>query len=424
MKKIFGLPYMGSKNETAENIVSMLPRGRRLLDLFGGGASITHAALVSGRFDQVVYNDIDPLIVDMLNRLKDEPLAPLRFVGRDEFNERYKVDPMVFFCWKYPGPAIGYLFSRGTEKLHELIFKLHEEREKGGLGEYRFQMALADPQSWGVDALEKAGIYNFTTNEVKHAEGLILRHMDKIRDLLNKSLKEHGQTAAYCVKLTNTTVSHFFQKSQQYVPNMDALKALEHCGAITVSAELLDAINEYKDAVKELRYMNDCCKTYRNDWADVIQLNKPKSRYRRLEAVADCLKQNADRIIISNREYNAVEVLPGDVIYLDPPYQNTSGYICGGLDYDALAEWIKAHSDNPVYISEMADAPWLVKAGFSKIWQKNYLDHLANNKKDKGEYKPRIEALWANEAGRAASPGEFGQPLLSGVDWYGDDAGI
>lgn len=418
MKKSFGLPYMGGKNATAENIVLMLPRGRRLLDLFGGGASITHAALVSGRFEQVIYNDLDPLIVDMLNRLKDEPLAPLRFVGRDEFKERCKVDPMVFFCWKYPAARPEYLFSPGSEKLHELVFKLHEEREKGGLGEYRFQMALANPQFWAVDALEKAGVYNFTTDEVKCSEGLILHYMDKIRELLNKSLKEHGQTVAYCVKLTNTTASHFFQKSQQHVPDMDELKALERGGAITVSAELLDAVNEYNDAVKELRYMKDCRQAYKADWADVVRLIHPRASYRRLEVFSDCLKRNADRITISNKEYNAVEVLPGDVIYLDPPYQNKAEYKSGGLDYGALLEWIRGHADNPVYISEMADAPWLVEAGFSKIWQKNYIDHLANNKKDKGEYKPRVEALWANEAGRAASPGEFGQPLLPGLDWF------
>lgn len=424
MKKTFGVPYMGGKNATAENIVSMLPRGRRLIDLFGGGASVTHAALVSGRFEQVVYNDIDPLIVDMLNRLMTEPIPPLRFVGHDEFKERCKVDPMVFFCWKFPSSDTSYLFSRGTEKLHELIFKLHEEREKGGLGEYRFQMAMADPQGWATDALKAEGIYNFTTDEVKHAEGLILSHMDKIRELLNKSLKEHGQTVAYCVKLTDTAASRWFQKNQQHVPNIDELKALERVGAITISDELLDEINEYKDAVKELRYMKDCRQAYKADWADVIRLIHPRARYRRLEVFSDCLKQNANRITINNGKYNTVEVLPDDVIYLDPPYQNKSEYTSECLDYNALLEWIKAHADNPVYISEMADAPWLIKAGFSKIWTKGYIANLANNKKDKVNYKPRIEALWANKAGRAASPGEFGQPMLSGVDWFGDDAGI
>lgn len=148
MKKTFGLPYMGSKNASAENIVSMLPRGKRLLDLFGGGASVTHSALVSGKFKHVVYNDIDPLMVDMLHRLKDEPLPPLRFVDRVEFKERYTVDPMVFFCWKFPSASSDYIFSRGTEKLHELIFKLHEERGSAG-GEYRLRIAMADPQKMG-----------------------------------------------------------------------------------------------------------------------------------------------------------------------------------------------------------------------------------------------------------------------------------
>ena len=418
MKKTFGLPYMGSKNATAENIVSMLPRGRRLLDLFGGGASVTHAALVSGRFEQALYNDIDPLMVDMIKRLMTDPLPPLSFVGRDEFKERYKVDPMVFFCWKFPGASHEYLFSPGTEKLHELIFKLHEEREKPGLGEYRFQMALADPQSWAADALESVGVYNFTTDEVKRSEGLILSHLDKIRELLNTSLKEHGQTVAYCVKLTNTAASHWFQENQQQVPTIDTLKALERGGAITISDELLDVVNEYNDAVNNLRYMRDCRQAYKADWADVIKLNKPRACYRRLEVFSDCLKRNADRITISNKEYNAVEVLPGDVIYLDPPYQNKAEYNKGGFDYGALLEWIKGHADNPIYISEMADAPWLVKAGFSKIWTKGYLTSLSKNN------NARLEALWCNEAGRAASPGEFGQPLLSGVDWYGDDAGI
>ena len=418
MKKSFGVPYMGGKNATAENIVSMFPHSRRLLDLFGGGASVTHAALVSGRFEQVVYNDIDPLMVDMIKRLMSQPLPPLRFVGRDEFKERYKVDPMVFFCWKFPSASMRYVFGPGKEKLHELIFKLHEEREKGGLGEYRFQMALADPQSWAADALEAEGIYNFTPDDIKRADAKILSHLDKIRELLNTSLKEHGKTVDYCISVTDKTATYYFQRSQQQVPTIDTLKTLERGGAIAISDELLDAVNEYNDAVKELRHMKDCRQAYKTDWADVIQLIHPRASYRRLEAFADCLKQNANRITISNKEYNAVEVLPGDVIYLDPPYQNKEGYKSGGLDYNALTDWIKGHADNPVYISEMADAPWLVEAGFSKIWQKNYIDCLANNKKDKENYKPRVEALWANEAGRAASPGEFGQPLLPGLEWF------
>lgn len=37
MKRAYGLPYVGSKNRYAEEILSVLPAGSRLVDLFAGG---------------------------------------------------------------------------------------------------------------------------------------------------------------------------------------------------------------------------------------------------------------------------------------------------------------------------------------------------------------------------------------------------
>lgn len=33
----YGMPYQGSKNAIAEDIIDFLPSGKRLVDLFGGG---------------------------------------------------------------------------------------------------------------------------------------------------------------------------------------------------------------------------------------------------------------------------------------------------------------------------------------------------------------------------------------------------
>ena len=33
----YGIPYMGSKDKIADDILSVLPRGKRFVDLFGGG---------------------------------------------------------------------------------------------------------------------------------------------------------------------------------------------------------------------------------------------------------------------------------------------------------------------------------------------------------------------------------------------------
>lgn len=43
----YGIPYQGSKNQIAENILKFLPGGKRLVDLFGGGGAISHCASLS-----------------------------------------------------------------------------------------------------------------------------------------------------------------------------------------------------------------------------------------------------------------------------------------------------------------------------------------------------------------------------------------
>ena len=58
----FGIPYMGSKSKLALDLIGAMPTGRRFVDLFGGGFAMSHCAYLSGRFEEVYYNDINPLV--------------------------------------------------------------------------------------------------------------------------------------------------------------------------------------------------------------------------------------------------------------------------------------------------------------------------------------------------------------------------
>lgn len=60
-RKTYGVPYSGSKNRLAEDIIDMLPAGDRLVDLFAGGCAITHCALMSGKWKKILNNDRYPL---------------------------------------------------------------------------------------------------------------------------------------------------------------------------------------------------------------------------------------------------------------------------------------------------------------------------------------------------------------------------
>lgn len=56
---MFGIPYQGSKNAIADKLVRCLPSADTFVDLFCGGCSMTHAAIMSGKFRNIVCNDAD-----------------------------------------------------------------------------------------------------------------------------------------------------------------------------------------------------------------------------------------------------------------------------------------------------------------------------------------------------------------------------
>jgi hypothetical protein len=56
-----GAPYQGSKGRIAKDIVDLLPKGERFVDLFSGGGAVTHAAMLSDKFNSFHMNDINPV---------------------------------------------------------------------------------------------------------------------------------------------------------------------------------------------------------------------------------------------------------------------------------------------------------------------------------------------------------------------------
>ena len=62
-----GLPYKGSKNTIAEDVVKCLPRGGKLLDACCGGGAFLMAAAMSLRWEKVVGNDLNPATIALLD---------------------------------------------------------------------------------------------------------------------------------------------------------------------------------------------------------------------------------------------------------------------------------------------------------------------------------------------------------------------
>ena len=79
----YGIPYSGSKQAIADDIIAVLPSGKRFIDLFGGGFAMSQCALMSGKYDKVVYSDCN------------EPLIRLL---RDVFAGQYNYTMFVCLC--------------------------------------------------------------------------------------------------------------------------------------------------------------------------------------------------------------------------------------------------------------------------------------------------------------------------------------
>ena len=129
MAQRYGLPYQGSKNAIAEWVVGHLPRAETLVDLFCGGCAVTHAALLSGKWERIIANDIHAdvpqLFVDAVKG-RYTPESRSEWISREDFFKQKDMDAYVRLCWSFGNDGRSYIYSRELEpfkmRLHELIF--------------------------------------------------------------------------------------------------------------------------------------------------------------------------------------------------------------------------------------------------------------------------------------------------------------
>ena len=112
-----GLPYHGSKRRIATRIVDLFPAAPILVDVFAGGCAVTHAALLSGKFDKVIANDLSdaPQLFYYCAKygVPEEP----RWVSREELFAKKDVDPLIRYCYSFGNDGKSYLYGRDIEPL-------------------------------------------------------------------------------------------------------------------------------------------------------------------------------------------------------------------------------------------------------------------------------------------------------------------
>lgn len=123
----YGLPYKGCKNKIAKEIVEFLPEAEHFYDLFAGGCAMTHAAMLSGKWQTFTINDIDDGIVTLfLDAVAGKYSTENRWISRETFELLKDSDPYIKYCWSFGNNGRDYMYSRQLEPfkklLHEMFF--------------------------------------------------------------------------------------------------------------------------------------------------------------------------------------------------------------------------------------------------------------------------------------------------------------
>ena len=118
----YGIPYVGSKNKIAEKIIDKLPPAKHFYDLFGGGGAMTHCALLSGKYEFVHYNELNPLVFKCFKMaLNGEFKNENRWISREDFNRLKDSDPYVACCFSFGNDFKTYAYGKNCELFKKAV---------------------------------------------------------------------------------------------------------------------------------------------------------------------------------------------------------------------------------------------------------------------------------------------------------------
>lgn len=119
MSGTWGIPYQGSKNSIAEDIIRRLPKGKRFVDLFGGGFAMSHCAYCSGKYESVLYNEynalLPPLIRDAIDGKYNYNVFKPAWIDRETFHKMKDYDGYIKYIWSFSNSGKEYMFGKDLE---------------------------------------------------------------------------------------------------------------------------------------------------------------------------------------------------------------------------------------------------------------------------------------------------------------------
>ena len=317
----YGVPYQGSKNKIAGWVIDNLPEDEILVDLFAGGCAVTHAALLSGKWDRIVAYDIGDAPELFCDAIEGKYADEKRWISREDFQDLKNTDPYVSLCWSFGNNRSYYLYAQEIESWKKA---LHYARVFGD-NSLLLEMGIdsdgspADIKANEAEYKEKyirwwLSKQKYTSAEldklIANVKADIERDEEELRQYLIDALKKSGLTQAEVQRRLGTQMAgHYFGRSQWEFPTQ----------------EMYEKMQEFMP--------------FPDDYNELVGLYRLRQSLQSLQS----LQKYKNNLTITRKSYADVAIPDNAVVYADPPYKGTdiTGYKCE-FDYGEFENWLAA----------------------------------------------------------------------------------
>ena len=291
--KRYGISYMGSKSIIAKQLIAKMPKAKYFIDLFAGGCAMTHCAMLSGKYESFVANDIGDAPSLFQKAINGEFKDENRWISREDFMNLKSIEPYVRYCWSFGNQGINYLYSKEIEPYKKAYFF-------ASLGDFRLFDEFAPYAK--EQCRDNLRLY------IKYNEGKI--RADYMRWYIKTQLNMQETELKATLNALNTLNSAGFLVGLKKVENLESIERLER-----------------------------------------LQNLERLERLRELENL-----KNFENLEIHQKCYKKVELPESSecVVYCDPPYRNTTKYVSGDFNHNEFYDFCEnlARRGYKVFISE------------------------------------------------------------------------
>ena len=351
----YGIIYQGSKNAIAEKIIEFLPSGRRFVDLFGGGAAISHCAVLSGKWQKVLYNEYNPLLVDLIKKaINGDYQNEKRWISREDFFKLKEKEGYIKYCWSFSCAGNNYLYSKEVEPWKKA---LHYARVLGDTSLFAEFGIKTDGSRGDIkknkEEYKKKYIGWYIKNVLNsqadfeklrdNLQGKIKKQKEELRIYLCDTLEKSGLKQSDIDRRLNTQMSgHWFGRSQWQFPT-----------------------REFYNKMREFLPLKDYDEVY--GYAELLQSLQSLESLESLEILERLQSlqslQRLQSLEVKQGSYLDYVYKDGDIVYCDPPYEGTGIYDKKDFNHAEFYDWV-ASRPYKVYFSsyEISDKR------FYKVW--------------------------------------------------------